>query len=161
MFFSLDCRRTVLDNNYVEDYLWRRKIRVLLELCHHDSDDDEDGEHMIDADLFPLCLPSLAECIWDGVINENRVQQRRRLLNMIEQSNEQDEDGDNCPHPSRKHSKKMPILATRKMEDGKLEEIMLMQSLWYILFVSHPNVGCKQFQNKFHRRFRMPYTSFV
>ena len=53
-----------------------------------------------------------------------------------------------------------PILA-RRAENGELEEIKPTQSLWYILYVSSPNVNCKRFRRKFRGRFRMPYSSFV
>ena len=42
-----------------------------------------------------------------------------------------------------------------------MEIILPTQSLWYIVYISNPNVDCKKFQSKFWHRFQMLYTSFL
>ena len=108
-------------------------------------------------------IPSLASCFVDGVVDEQRVLQRRRLLYKRELMDDiEDESFDvmKLTPTKKKHRKKSPILA-RKTEDGELEEILPTESLWYIIYISNPNTTCKRFQQKFRRRFRMPYSSFL
>ena len=52
------------------------------------------------------------------------------------------------------------ILA-RCTEDGELEEIPSTESSWYNLYVSCPNTTDKRFLQKFRRRFRLPYNSYL
>ena len=108
-------------------------------------------------------IPSLASCFVDGVVDEQRVLQRRRLLYKRELMDDiEDESFDvmKLTPTKKKRRKKSPILA-RKTEDGELEEILPTESLWYIIYISNPNTTCKRFQQKFRRRFRMPYSSFL
>ena len=81
---------------------------------------------------------------------EKYLQQRKRM--------NPDSDDDLAP-PSKKHRLSFPKLA-RRTEDGDLEVISPTDSIWYLLYVSCPNVDCKRFQRKFCRRFCMPYESF-
>ena len=150
----------------MEEYWWRRTLRMLSEVDDYNKQGGDGDDEDEDEDIFYWsgAVPSLASCMQNGDIDEQRVLQHRKLLNIIEKyhdhANDDDADDDDGPKPPRKHGKRLPILAKRT-EDGELEEILPTQSLWYILYVANPNVGCKHFQHKFRRPFRMPYSSFL
>jgi hypothetical protein len=60
----------------------------------------------------------------------------------------------------KKRRAQAPILA-RRTENGEVEEILPLESLWYILYISNRNTECHRFQQKFRRRFCMPHSSFI
>ena len=109
---------------------------------------------------------SLLSCFTDGdgdggeVDVEKYLQRRKRLMCHFDDHDGLDPDSDeDLAPPSKKRRLSFPILA-RQTEDGDLEVISPTDSIWYLLYVSCPNVDCKRFQRKFRRRFRMPYESF-
>ena len=108
--------------------------------------------------FFPTM--SLSACYTeDCVLDVERYKKRRRMQN--DDDHWADDFDDAIDKPKKTRSKKRPILA-RRTETGELEEIPPTQSMWYILYVGGAaNVECKRFQNKFRRRFRMPYATFL
>ncbi len=91
---------------------------------------------------------------------EKYLQRRKRLMCHFDDHDGLDPDSDDdLAPPSKKRRLSFPILA-RRTEDGDLEVISPTDSIWYLLYVSCPNVDCKRFQRKFCRRFCMPYESF-
>ena len=65
--------------------------------------------------------------------------------------------------PSRQAKRKRTkrIILARRTEDGTLEAIPPTESLWYLLYVDCPQTGDKRFADKFRRRFRLPYQSYL
>ena len=108
--------------------------------------------------FFPTM--SLSACYTeDCVLDVERYKKRRRMQN--DDDHWADDFDDAIDKPKKTRSKKRPILA-RRTETGEPEEIPPTQSMWYILYVGGAaNVECKRFQNKFRRRFRMPYATFL
>ena len=145
----------------IEGYLFRRKQRMFDEMTldglTHDYDDSSDINNIF-APLHPI--PSLTDCfINDRFLDEQHIMQWRLLLTMRALVDDQQIEGDTviCKQ-RRKQGKK--VLA-RETEDGELIPVMPTQSLWYILYVSSPNVRCKGFQHKLCWWFWMPYSSFL
>ena len=70
--------------------------------------------------------------------------------------------GPNDP-PSSKEKKKRRkrIILARRTKDGELEKIPPTESMWYHAYIACPQTGDKRFENKFRRRFRIPYESFL
>ena len=48
----------------------------------------------------------------------------------------------------------------RKTDDGEIVEISPKESNWYSLYVNNPMVDDDRFQNKFRRRFRLPFSNY-
>jgi hypothetical protein len=49
----------------------------------------------------------------------------------------------------------------RRKEDGSIEEVTAKQSSWYVTYVDKPQLDCEKFNNKFRRRFRCHYQSYL
>jgi len=166
MLFPRKTQCAVLEHDEGENYLWRRKIRAFERIVESDavSEDDggneeecEDGRH----NNPRFRLPSLSDCLIDGIIDDQRFLQRCKMRRIMKRYYDRfDGNFDDTQPPKKRRRKKIPILA-RMTEDGDLQGILPMQSTWYILYVSNPNLECRRFQHKFRRRFRMPYSSFI
>ena len=104
---------------------------------------------------------SFAKCLTeDGDIDVEKFFERKRHQFNYESDTDYGIDDDKNVGGPKKRAPRIPILA-RRNENGDLQVIPPTQSMWYVLYVSAPNIPCKRFQCKFRRRFRMPYQSFV
>ena len=110
---------------------------------------------------------SLLQCYTDGNFDRRKYFRKR----MRENDNDFDEIaellnddgwGKNDP-PTRKDKKKRMrrIILARCTDDGVLEEIPPTDSMWYNLYIACPQVNDTRFHQKFRRRFRLPYNSFL
>jgi len=110
---------------------------------------------------------SLLQCYTDGRFDASKfIQLRKREYdNDFDASAEllsSDDWGENDPPTTKEKQKRQKrIILARRTEDGELEEIPPTESLWYHAYVSCPQVGDKRFLDKFRRRFRLPYHSFL
>ncbi len=165
MLFPRKTQCAVLEHDEGENYLWRRKIRAFERIVESEqfTDDDDGSEDECEKgnnnNHHPR-LPSLSDCLIDGIIDDQRFLQRCKMRRRMKRYYDQFNDDIDDKKAPKKRRKKLPILA-RMTEDGDLQEILPTQSTWYILYVSNPNIECKLFQKKFRRRFRMPHSSFV
>lgn len=134
----------------------QQRRRVIEDEFDSDSDDFVDGTN--NASSLPITI-SLGDCFSaiSNLIEEKYLQ--RRKLQVKEDAAFDDEEGIPDKAPPKKRSKRMPILA-RRTENGELEEIPPTESMWYSQYVSTPNVSSKRFQQKFCRRFRLPFSAF-
>ena len=48
----------------------------------------------------------------------------------------------------------------RQSDDGDIVQISPKESNWYTLYVNNPMVDDDRFQNKFRRRFRLPFSNY-
>jgi hypothetical protein len=73
------------------------------------------------------------------------------------------DNGENNKERVTKKKRREPatLILAKCTEDGQMEVILPTDSLWYVLYVSAPNISSKKIQKKFHCQFRMPHSSFV
>ena len=71
------------------------------------------------------------------------------------------DDNDIPSSPPKKKRRAKKCVMARQTEDGELEIITPKQSNWYLLYVNNPMVEDERFQQKFRRRFRLPYENYV
>ena len=73
-----------------------------------------------------------------------------------------DDWGENDP-PSEKDRQKRQkrIILTRRSKNGELKSIPPTESMWYHAYITCPQTGDWCFQQKFRRRFRLPYENFL
>lgn len=143
----------------MEKFIKRRRQQI-DESASFDNTDDDTSNKYKSATTSDM---SLSDCFTkEGNIDIANVFLRRQLdIHDLWESNFDEEYAlDPSKEVQPKKRCRGPILA-RRAENGELEEIKPTQSLWYILYVSSPNVNCKRFRRKFRGRFRMPYSSFV
>jgi hypothetical protein len=73
-----------------------------------------------------------------------------------------EEFGENDPPQQKEKQKRQKhIILARRSEDGGLEAVPPTESLWFNAYVSCPQTGDKRFEQKFRRRFRLPYESYL
>jgi len=65
------------------------------------------------------------------------------------------------PAQKEKQKRQKRIILARRSEDGELESVPPTESMWFNAYVSCPQTGDKRFEQKFRRRFRLPYESFL
>ena len=89
MLFPQKTQRAVLEHDEGESYLWRRKIRAferIVELEKVPGEDDgrseDECEDENNNDPRPR-LPSLSDCLLDGIIDERRFLQRCKMRRIL------------------------------------------------------------------------------
>jgi len=71
---------------------------------------------------------------------------------------EPDDDESDDEQPKKRQRR---IILARRNADGELEAIPPTESLWWHIYVDCPQLNDKRWLNKFRRRFRIPYQSFL
>ena len=73
-----------------------------------------------------------------------------------------DEWGENDPPSEKERQKRQKrMILARRSENGDLESIPPTESLWYHAYISCPQTNDRRFEQKFRRRFRLPYENFL
>ena len=112
---------------------------------------------------------SLLQCYTDGRFDSTKFIKLRRhdsdiafedAADMLLRDQQPGKSNDPPTQEERKKRQKRIILAKRT-EDGEMEEIPPTESLWYHAYITCPHLDDSRFHQKFRRRFRLPYSSFL